>query len=79
MMNKTAVAALAVLLGIADGISDGVARAGRRLEVRSDRGDVPGWVLIAVMTAGLTAAIWTLADTQLKSMMSTAFTAVTRR
>lgn len=31
-------------------------------EFRSDRGDVPGWVLVAVMTAGLVTALWFLAD-----------------
>ncbi len=25
---------------------------------RRDRGDVPGWVLITVMTAGLVSALW---------------------
>lgn len=71
-LTRAATAALAFLLGIVDGIRG-------RVDARSERGDVPGWVLIAVMTAGLTAAIWTLADTQLKAMMSTAFSAVTRR
>lgn len=28
---------------------------------RSDRGDVPGWVLITVMTAALVVALWALA------------------
>ena len=28
---------------------------------RSDRGDVPGWVLITLMTAGLVIAIWAVA------------------
>ena len=27
----------------------------------SDRGDVPGWVLITLMTAGLVVAIWAIA------------------
>lgn len=29
--------------------------------LRNERGDVPGWVLITVMTAGLVALIWALA------------------
>ena len=33
--------------------------AGTRLA--SDRGDVPGWVLITVMTAGLVVGLWALA------------------
>lgn len=44
----------------------------------TDRGDVPGWVLVTVMTAGLVAALWLLADSQLKSVLTDAITAVTR-
>ena len=31
------------------------------LEQRRERGDVPGWVLITIMTVGLVAALWTVA------------------
>ena len=30
----------------------------RPLARRDERGDVPGWVLVTVMTAGLVMAIW---------------------
>ena len=40
--------------------------------VRDERGDVPGWVMITVMTAGLVAAITTVARPQLQSMLSAA-------
>ena len=40
--------------------------------MQSQRGDVPGWVLITVMTAGLVAAIWLIADDQLTSVLSRA-------
>ncbi len=33
-----------------------------------DRGDVPGWVLITVMTAGLVTALWIVAGDQLLAM-----------
>ena len=36
--------------------------------LREDRGDVPGWVLVAVMTVGLVAALWLVADDQLTSI-----------
>ncbi len=39
---------------------------------RDDRGDVPGWVLITLMTAGLVAALWALADTALTQMFTEA-------
>jgi hypothetical protein len=42
-----------------------------------DRGDVPGWVLVTVMTAGLVMAIWLVADDQLKSMFTDALAGVT--
>lgn len=44
---------------------------------RRDRGDVPGWVLITVMTAGLVSAIWLLAGPTLTSMFQTSLAKVT--
>jgi len=44
---------------------------------RSERGDVPGWVLITVMTAGLVVAIWSIAGPELKSVLSDALRSVT--
>jgi hypothetical protein len=41
-----------------------------------DRGDVPGWVLVAVMTAGLVTAIWLIADDQLTSVLDRAISSV---
>jgi len=43
-----------------------------------DRGDVPGWVLVAVMTAGLVTALWLVADGQLTSLFTRAVTSVTK-
>lgn len=54
-------------------LTDGV---GRRLA--DDRGDVPGWVLVAVMTAGLVTAIWLVADGQLTSVLQRALTSVSK-
>ncbi len=45
--------------------------------LRSERGDVPGWVLVTVMTAGLVTAIWLLADDVLQQLFSDAVTSVT--
>ena len=36
-----------------------------RRRIRDERGDVPGWVLITVMTAGLVAGLWAIAGSQL--------------
>jgi hypothetical protein len=46
---------------------------------RDERGDVPGWVLITVMTAGLVAALWAFAGPTLQTMLSDALAAVTGR
>lgn len=42
----------------------------------NDRGDVPGWVLVAVMTAGLVTAIWLIADDQLTGVLDRALSSV---
>ena len=48
----------------------------RSLARRDERGDVPGWVLVTVMTAGLVMAIWGLADDQLQQMLKDALNSV---
>ena len=47
----------------------------RRL--RDDRGDVPGWVLITLMTAGLVILIWALAGPALSGVFEQAIERVT--
>jgi len=44
---------------------------------RSDRGDVPGWVLITLMTAGLVALIWGVAGPRLADVFTSAIDSVT--
>ncbi|WP_169746718.1 hypothetical protein [Demequina silvatica] len=46
-------------------------------QLSDDRGDVPGWVLITLMTAGLVATIWALAGPALSDMFTTALESVT--
>ncbi|MCL2794205.1 MAG: hypothetical protein FWD85_02725 [Microbacteriaceae bacterium] len=41
-----------------------------------DRGDVPGWVLITAMTAGLVIAIWALAGSALTTVFTNAVNSV---
>ena len=43
----------------------------------SERGDVPGWVLITLMTAGLVAVIWALAGPALGDVFTDAIESVT--
>ncbi len=47
-----------------------------RERTRDERGDVPGWVLITVMTAGLVAALWAVAGPQLNQMLRDALQSV---
>jgi hypothetical protein len=49
-----------------------------RLLRTDDRGDVPGWVLVTVMTAGLVTALWLVADDQLTSVLGRAIGSVTQ-
>jgi hypothetical protein len=42
----------------------------------SDRGDVPGWVLITLMTAGLVVAIWAVAAPALGTVFDQAISRV---
>ncbi|SFN49713.1 hypothetical protein [Mycetocola miduiensis] len=46
------------------------------MRVRDDNGDVPGWVLITLMTAGLVVMIWALAGPALSSIFEQAIARV---
>jgi hypothetical protein len=37
-----------------------------------DRGDVPGWVLVTIMTAGLVAGLWAVAGDMLNELFRSA-------
>jgi hypothetical protein len=41
-----------------------------------DRGDVPGWVLVTIMTAGLVVALWAIAGPKLGQLFSSAVDSV---
>ncbi len=56
-------------------ILDLLVRAGHH--PRDDRGDVPGWVLITLMTAGLVILIWALAGPALQGVFQQAIDRVT--
>ena len=40
-----------------------------RANARSDAGDVPGWVLVVLMTTGLVTALWTIAAPRLSAIL----------
>jgi len=43
-----------------------------RDRLASDRGDVPGWVLITLMTAGIVVALWAVASDQIVQIFENA-------
>ena len=43
---------------------------------RDERGDVPGWVLVTVMTVGLVVVIWEVAEGELRGMLRSALNSV---
>jgi hypothetical protein len=64
---------------------DSIAPAGgvvRRLRARfvqagpSDRGDVPGWVLVTLMTAGLVVTLWAVAGPRLAEVFESSIDSV---
>ena len=56
-----------------------VIRAHARVHVPDDceRGDVPGWVMITLMTAVIVVLIWGIASSSLQNLLSSAFSKVT--
>lgn len=61
-----------------DAFRSGLLRVRDRVRARvlaaqeGDRGDVPGWVLITLMTAGLVVVIWALAGPALSDLFQQA-------
>lgn len=52
-------------------------RLGTRLATHGrERGDVPGWVLVTIMTAGLVTALWLVADDRLRELFEEALDGV---
>lgn len=52
-------------------LANNLESARKKFEVigRSERGDVPGWVLVVLMTTGLVTGIWTVAQPRLSSIL----------
>lgn len=45
----------------------------------SDRGDVPGWVMVTLMTAGLVIVLWSLAGNRLGEVFNESMNRVLRQ
>lgn len=48
----------------------------RAVDGRRDRGDVPGWVLITLMTAGIVTVLWAFAGPRLLAILTNALNSV---
>lgn len=44
--------------------------------ILDDRGDVPGWVLVVLMTTGLVTALWTIAAPRLTAILKNSLDAM---
>ena len=69
-------------MGLIHAAGSAVSGLGARLSARiavhgRDRGDVPGWVLVTIMTAGLVTALWLVADEKLRELFNEALDGVT--
>jgi len=45
-------------------------------KMKDERGDVPGWVLVVLMTTGLVTAIWTIAAPRLTTILKNSLDAM---
>jgi len=72
LIGKVNGALTAVSLKVAD-FANGVQRKFRSSinasATEGERGDVPGWVLVVLMTTGLVMAIWTIAAPKLSAIL----------
>lgn len=59
-------------------LRDGLTRAHKNFyaRLRDERGDVPGWVLVVLMTTGLVTAIWTIAAPRLSAILKNSLDAM---
>ena len=46
------------------------------MQLKDERGDVPGWVLVVLMTTGLVTAIWTIAAPRLSAILKNSLDAM---
>ncbi|MDP1851509.1 MAG: hypothetical protein Q8K48_03735 [Candidatus Planktophila sp.] len=69
---------LTKLVKVEISLQEGLTRAQRKFHarLRDERGDVPGWVLVVLMTTGLVTAIWTIAAPRLTAILKNSLDAM---
>ena len=78
--------AMRILSSAESAITKAAIEAGRRInrlrsfdlvaKMKDERGDVPGWVLVVLMTTGLVTAIWTIAAPRLTTILKNSLDAM---
>lgn len=58
------------------GVSESLHSSPLLKKVKDERGDVPGWVLVVLMTTGLVTAIWTIAAPRLSAILKNSLDAM---
>ena len=58
------------------GVSEPLHSSALLRKVKDERGDVPGWVLVVLMTTGLVTAIWTIAAPRLSAILKNSLDAM---
>jgi hypothetical protein len=68
---KSEINSIEIVLRIRDHMHSKIPRFKNHLikNISDENGDVPGWVLVVLMTTGLVTAIWTLAAPRLSSIL----------
>lgn len=68
-MNQVIVKAFLKMSQALDDLKSKISSRAESVTQSQERGDVPGWVLVVLMTTGLVTAIWTIAAPRLSSIL----------
>jgi hypothetical protein len=84
--NPKEFVAMRILSSAESAMTKAAIAAGRRInrlrnfdlvaKMKDERGDVPGWVLVVLMTTGLVTAIWTIAAPRLTTILKNSLDAM---
>ena len=68
-INQVIVKAFLKMSQALDDLKSKISSRAESVTQSQERGDVPGWVLVVLMTTGLVTAIWTIAAPRLSSIL----------
>lgn len=67
--DRACLSVLHLLVGLRSATNSFLESKFPRKLLKNERGDVPGWVLVVLMTTGLVTAIWTIAAPRLTAIL----------